>query len=64
MPNLNKSIRILLALTFAAALVAHAQSDAQKAFSAIKNMPGTWEGKGDDGQPATVGYDLALGNVL
>ena len=59
----NKSIRILLALTFTAALAAHAQTDAQKAFAAIKNMPGTWEGKGEDGQPLQVSFKVVSGGT-
>jgi hypothetical protein len=57
MPNLRKSIRLFLALTLlSAALAAHAQTDAQKAFAVIKNMPGVWEGKSDDGQPLQVSF--------
>ncbi len=63
MKNLKKSIRILLALTFTAALAAHAQTDAQKAFSTLKNMPGTWEGKGEDGQPLQVNFKVVSGGT-
>ena len=63
MLTIAKSIRILLTLTFAAALAAHAQTDAQKAFAAIKNMPGTWEGKGEDGQPLQVSFKVVSGGT-
>lgn len=59
---MTKSLRILLVLTFAATL-AHAQTDAQKAFAAIKNMPGTWEGKGEDGNPLQVTYKVVSGGT-
>lgn len=42
-----------LALTFAA-VTASAQTDAQKAFNAIRNMPGTWEQQTPDGHTLTV----------
>jgi hypothetical protein len=35
-----------------------AQTDSQKGFAAIKSMPGTWEGKTDDGQPVTVTFKV------
>ena len=38
---------IMLALTFATA--AYAQTEAQKAFSTLKTLPGTWEGSGMEG---------------
>jgi hypothetical protein len=63
MLTIAKSIRILLVLTFTAALAAHAQTDAQKAFAAIKNMPGTWEGKGEDGQPLQVSFKVVSGGT-
>src|ERR1043166_435692 len=63
MKNLNKSIRILLALTFAGAIAVHAQTDAQKAFATLKNMPGTWEGKGEDGQPLKVSFKVVSGGT-
>jgi hypothetical protein len=54
-----KSIRLLLSLMFlAAALTAAAQTDAQKAFATIKTMPGTWEGKGEDGSPLRVDFKV------
>lgn len=56
---MKKTIRTALiaaiALTAAAAL---AQTDAQKAFARIKGMPGTWEGKGSEGQPLQVTFKV------
>lgn len=54
------SIRILLPLLLLATS-AFAQSDAQKAFAAIKNMPGTWEGKMPDGMPVQVTFKVVSG---
>ncbi|HTS37938.1 MAG TPA: hypothetical protein VMH04_19840 [Candidatus Solibacter sp.] len=45
---MKNSIHRSLLLIFAAALAAmplYSQTDAQKAFTTIKSMPGTWEGK-------------------
>ncbi len=53
-----------LALTFLAvalAASAHAQTDAQKAFATIKNMPGNWEGKTPDGHPLQVTFKVVSG---
>ncbi len=54
---MTKSIRIaavmLVALT---AIAAVAQSDAQKSFSQLKSLAGTWEGKSEDGKPLLVSY--------
>ena len=46
-----------IALTTAAAF---AQTDAQKAFAAIKNMPGTWEGTTPEG-PVKVTFKVTGG---
>ncbi len=43
-------ISLILAALALAACTAVAQTDAQKAFTAIKSMPGTWEGKMPDGR--------------
>jgi hypothetical protein len=54
---MTKSLRTILPLIlFATALTAHAQTDAQKAFAAIKTMPGTWEGKTSDGHTLQVNF--------
>ena len=54
---MNKTIRLitLAAITFAA-VTAFAQTDAQKAFNAIKNMPGTWEGQTSEGDTVQVNF--------
>lgn len=49
-----------LALVLAAAS-AFAQTDAQKAFNAIKNMPGTWEQKTPDGHTLQVTFKVVSG---
>jgi hypothetical protein len=59
MTNLTKSLRTILPLIlFATTLAAHAQTDAQKAFATIKSMPGTWEGKGEDGKALRVDFKV------
>lgn len=56
------AIPILLLAAFAlAAVAASAQTDAQKAFNAIKNMPGTWEGKTPDGRDVRVDFKVTAG---
>ena len=57
---MTKSIRILFAVTLFAltATFALGQTDAQKAYAAIKSMPGTWEGKGEDGSPLRVDFKV------
>jgi hypothetical protein len=50
-------VLVLLALSAAA----YAQSDAQKAFDAIKTMPGSWEGKSQDGHPVSVTFKVTSG---
>lgn len=58
-----RSIRNFVVLTFCVALTfsAFAQTDAQKAFSTIKNMPGTWEGKSPDGRALQVSFKVVSG---
>lgn len=53
-----KSARILLGLAAALALASPsiAQTDVQKAFAAIKKMPGTWEQKRPDGKTLDVTF--------
>jgi len=61
---MTKSTRNALHLIAALALLtvcAFAQSDAQKAFTAIKSMPGTWEGKGHDGNTFQVTFKVTGG---
>jgi hypothetical protein len=54
-------VEALIAAAFALAAAASAQTDAQKAFEAIKNMPGTWEGKTADGQSVRVDFKVTAG---
>src|ERR1700681_1287340 len=59
-----KSLRTLSLTFFAATLIATtavAQTDAEKAFTAIKNLPGTWEGKSLDGRPLNVTFKTVSG---
>jgi hypothetical protein len=51
-------ISVILAALALAATIAVAQSDAQKAFTAIKNMPGSWEQKMPDGQTLQVSFKV------
>jgi len=61
---MTKSTRTLLSLLFlAASLTAYAQTDAQKAFASLKNMPGTWEGKTADGHPVLVSFKVVSGGT-
>jgi len=61
----TKSPRILQSLIVAtvalAATSALAQSDAQKAFNSIKNLPGSWEGKTQTGEPVQVNFKVTAG---
>lgn len=61
---MKKTIRLVIlaaiALAFAAA-TAFAQTDAQKAFNAIKNMPGTWEEQTPDGHTLQVTFKVVSG---
>src|SRR5215831_7020207 len=59
----TKSTRTILTLMVAAmlTLAAHAQTAAQKAFAAIKGMPGTWQGKTPDGQSVQVNFKETAG---
>jgi hypothetical protein len=58
---MRKLTRILIAATIAlSAACALAQTDAERAFTAIKNMPGTWEGTSVEG-PVTVTFKVTSG---
>lgn len=58
---MTKLTRTLIAATIAlSAACALAQTDAQKAFTAIKNMPGTWEGSSVEG-PVKVTFKVTSG---
>jgi len=56
-----QSTRILILAVLALAATAAAQSDVQKAFSAIKSMPGMWEGKSQDGRTVQVSFKVVSG---
>ncbi|MGA2857818.1 MAG: hypothetical protein ABSE40_13190 [Candidatus Sulfotelmatobacter sp.] len=60
---MTKSLRVvtLIVLAALAATSAFAQTDAQKAFNSIKNMPGIWEGKMSNGQVAQVSFKVTAG---
>lgn len=42
-------IQLLIVVVLALAAASVAQTDAEKAFATLKNMPGTWEGKSEMG---------------
>lgn len=44
---------VMLAVTLTATL-AHAQTEAQKAFATLKSLPGTWEGAGMEGADSNM----------
>jgi len=61
---MNKTNRlvVLVAIAFATA-TAFAQTNAQKAFNAIKNMPGTWEQHSPDGRTLRVNFKVVSGGT-
>ena len=59
---MTKSIRIASVIFVAlAAAAALAQSDAQKSFTQLKSLTGSWEGKSSDGQPLLVTFRETAG---
>lgn len=56
--KLMLAIHILILAALALTSAASAQTDAQRAFNAIKNMPGTWEGKTSDGRDVQVMFKV------
>ena len=60
---MTKSLRVLalIVLVATAATVAFAQTDSEKAFNVIKNMPGTWESKAADGRVLQVTFKVTAG---
>lgn len=54
-------ISLILAALALTATTALAQTDAQKAFAAIKNMPGTWEQKMPTGDTLQVTFKVVSG---
>jgi len=63
---MTKSTRIAAVLAIAlAATAALAQSDAQKSFTQLKSLSGSWEGKASDGKPLLVSFrETAGGSAL
>lgn len=54
------TIQTVLLVAFAAT-AAPAQTDAQRAFNTIKDLPGTWEGKSADGHAVRVDFKVTAG---
>lgn len=67
MTPMTKSIivRVTLGLFLLTAASVLAQSDAQKSFSQIKSLSGSWEGKTGEGKPVKVSFrDTAGGSAV
>jgi hypothetical protein len=58
---MTHSIRIAAVMFGLAATAALAQSDAQKSFTQLKALTGSWEGKSLDGKPLLVSYRETAG---
>ena len=59
---MTKSTRIAAVLAIAlAATAAVAQSDAQKSFTQLKSLTGSWEGKTPEGTPLQVSFNETAG---
>jgi len=58
---MTHSIRIAAVMFALAATAALAQSDAQKSFTHLKALTGSWEGKSLDGKPLLVSYRETAG---
>ena len=57
-----KALRIAVGIvTLLSAVVVLAQSDAQKSFSQLKSLSGSWEGKNSLGEPVQVSYRMTAG---
>jgi len=54
-------VRIAFALVLLTAASALAQSDAQKSFTQIKSLAGSWEGKTGEGKPVQVSFRETAG---
>jgi hypothetical protein len=63
---MTRWIRLTLATAaILAATAALAQSDAQKSFSQLKSLSGSWEGKSSDGKPVKVSFrETSAGSAL
>jgi len=61
-PKLHRIfIAAVVMLAATACLAQTGSTDAQKAFAAIKTLPGTWEGKGENGAPLRVDFKVTSG---
>jgi len=61
MTKLHGIFLSLLFLTVALTVPVNAQTDAQKAFSTLKTMPGSWEGTASNGHPVQVTFKVVSG---
>ncbi len=66
---MKKLASLMIAAVALASTFAVAQSDAQKAFATLKNMPGTWEGTSPEGPvkvtfKATAGGSSVMSEIL
>ena len=57
---MKKFASVLIAALAFASTLALAQSDAQKAFATLKDMPGTWQGSSPEG-PVKVTFKVTAG---
>ena len=55
------TVSLILLMAVAAFAQTGSQTDAQKAFAAIKAMPGTWESKAADGRVLDVAFKVTSG---
>jgi hypothetical protein len=60
-PRFSRILIAILAFAAAICLAQTAPTDAQKAFAAIKSLPGAWEGKGPNGAPLRVDFKVTAG---
>lgn len=58
---MNNRVAFLGLVLIALGATAFSQTDAQKAFQSIKNMPGSWEGKSLDDRPLRVDFKITAG---
>ena len=58
---MTNRVAFLALVLIALGAAAFSQTDAQKAFQSIKNMPGSWEGKSLDGRPLRVDFKVTAG---
>lgn len=58
---MSKTLRLTLFAILALTTTVFAQTDAEKAFRAIKGLPGTWEQKASDGRTLQVMFKVVSG---